>query len=111
MDSVASAAFLSWKLDPRVLAVLLVMAFVYLRGWMRMRRLAQDQRDQRRLAAFLAGLALLFVATESPLDSLDQLFLSAHMAQHLLLMVVVPPLLLLGDPFVPLLRGLPKDFV
>jgi putative membrane protein len=33
--------------------------------------------------------------------------LRAHMVQHLLLMSVVPPLLLLGRPVVPLLRGLP----
>ena len=30
------------------------------------------------------------------------------MVQHLLLMMVAPPLLLLGAPIVPLLRGLPR---
>jgi cytochrome c oxidase assembly factor CtaG len=41
------------------------------------------------------------------LDGFADVLLSAHMVQHLLLMSVVPPLLLLGWPVVPLLRGLP----
>src|SRR6185437_14643198 len=61
--------------------------------------------------AFLGGLAVLFVATESPLDTFDSLFLSAHMTQHLLLMMVAPPLILRGDPVLPILRGLPRRFV
>lgn len=111
MDTVANAALASWALDPRVIAILLLTAAVYLRGWIRGRRLVHDERDAGRLACFLAGLAVLFLATESPLDAFDNLFLSAHMTQHLLLMMFAPPLLLLGHPVVPLLRGLPKPFV
>jgi cytochrome c oxidase assembly factor CtaG len=70
-----------------------------------------DAQDQLRLLAFLGGLAVVFLATESPLDTFDALFLSAHMTQHLLLMMAAPPLLLLGHPTLPLLRGLPKQFV
>ena len=44
-------------------------------------------------------------------DAFDSLYLSAHMTQHLLLMMVAPPLILLSHPTVPLLRGLPKAFV
>ncbi len=111
MNSAVSAALESWNLDPRVIAILLLTAVIYVRGWMRGRRLVLDDRDDNRLAAFLGGLAVLFLAIESPLDSVDALFLSAHMTQHLLLMMVAPPLLLLGHPVVPLLRGLPKKFV
>jgi len=82
-----------------------------MRGWLRVRRQLRDPRDPGRLACFLAGLAVLFLAIESPLDSFDHFFLSAHMTQHLLLMMVAPPLLLLRHPIVPLLRGLPKTFV
>ena len=60
-----------------------------------------------RLAAFLGGLGTLFVALASPLDTLADRFLAVHMAQHIVLMVVTPPLLLLGAPIVPLLHGLP----
>ena len=57
---------------------------------------------------FHGSLFVLFMATESPLDAFDSLFLSAHMAQHLLLIMVAPPLLLLSYPLLPMLRGLPK---
>lgn len=111
MEPVANAALASWALDARVITILLITAAVYVRGWIRGRRLIRDERDGGRLACFLAGLGVLFLATESPLDSFDNLFLSAHMTQHLLLMMFAPPLLLLGHPVVPLLRGLPKQFV
>jgi cytochrome c oxidase assembly factor CtaG len=61
-----------------------------------------------RLAAFLLGLATIWLAIGSPLDGFADALLSAHMVEHLLLMSFVPPLLLLGNPQVPLLRGLPR---
>jgi cytochrome c oxidase assembly factor CtaG len=61
-----------------------------------------------RLAAFLLGLATIWLAIASPLDGFADALLSAHMVEHLLLMSFVPPLLLLGSPQVPLLRGLPR---
>jgi cytochrome c oxidase assembly factor CtaG len=57
--------------------------------------------------AFLAGLATLFVALASPLDTLADRSLAIHMAQHIVLLAVTPPLLLLGTPLVPILLGLP----
>jgi putative membrane protein len=60
-----------------------------------------------RLNCFLLGLAVLWLAIASPLDGLADVSLSSHMVQHLLLISAVPPLLLLGWPVVPLLRGLP----
>ena len=111
MESAAEAAFESWAIDLRVVFLLLLSAAVYLRGWLRGRTLLRDDRDSLRLTSFLASLVVLFLATESPLDAFDSLFLSAHMTQHLLLMMVAPPLLLLSEPLLPVLRGLPKSFV
>lgn len=54
---------------------------------------------------FTAGLMALVVALLSPLDILADLLFLMHMLQHILLMMVAPPLLLLGLP-VPLLRWL-----
>ena len=52
-----------------------------------------------RAVAFAAGVAVLLLSLVSPLDTLAHEYLfSAHMAQHLLLTLVVPPLLLLGLP-------------
>ena len=57
---------------------------------------------------FAGGLVALCLAIASPLDAFSSLLLSAHMVQHLLLMSVAPPLILLGAPLLPLLRGLPR---
>ncbi len=111
MDSFASAALTSWSLSAPLVTGLLLTAGIYVRGWRRGRKLLYDERDLARLGCFLSGLAVIFVAIDSPLDSFDTLFLSAHMAQHLLLMMVAPPLVLLGHPMLPLLRGLPKRLV
>jgi cytochrome c oxidase assembly factor CtaG/ferredoxin len=111
VETAATAAFASWNFDWSAISILLAALFLYIRGWLRGRTLIHDQRDNSRLLAFTAGIAVIFLAVESPLDAFDSLFLSAHMTQHLLLMMLAPPLLLLGKPFLPLLRGLPKTFV
>lgn len=49
-----------------------------------------------RIAAFAGGLASLWVAVASPVSHLDHHLLTAHMVQHLLLMLVAAPLVLLG---------------
>jgi putative membrane protein len=51
-----------------------------------------------RAASFLAGWWVLALAMIWPLDALGDWLLSAHMAQHMLLMALAPPLLLLGHP-------------
>jgi cytochrome c oxidase assembly factor CtaG len=58
-----------------------------------------------RLAVFLAGLALVWLATASPLAGLDHALLTAHMLKHLVLMTVAAPLLLLGEPILLLAAG------
>ena len=65
----------------------------------------------RRAASFLLGLALTGIAVASPLASLDGRMLTGHMVQHLLLMTFAPPLIWLGAPILPLLYGLPRQFV
>jgi cytochrome c oxidase assembly factor CtaG len=102
------AALRSWPSDPWLLAALVLTAGVYLRGWLVLRR-----RDARRwhggqLAALLGGLAAIDLALASPIEPFADLLLSVHMVQHLLLMMVAPPLLWLGAPLFPLLRGLPR---
>ncbi len=53
----------------------------------------------QRAPYFLAGVALLLLDLVSPIDSLaDRYLFSAHIVQHFLLALVIPPLLLLGTP-------------
>jgi putative membrane protein len=81
---------------------------VYVRGWFAIRRTRRAQFTDMRLASFLGGLVLLWLAVGSPMDGFADALLSAHMVEHLLLMSFVPPLLLWGLPVVPLLRGMPQ---
>jgi putative membrane protein len=56
-------------------------------------------RDRLRCAIFIAGDLILLLALVSPLDTLsDNYLFSAHMVQHLILILIVPPLFLLGTP-------------
>jgi cytochrome c oxidase assembly factor CtaG len=91
------------------LAVIAV-EFVYLRGWFRLRRAAPHLLSVWRLAAFSCGLLALWAVVGSPLSAMDHHLLTAHMAQHLLLMTVSAPLILAGAPVIALLNGLPKPF-
>lgn len=111
MENVSTAALGSWSFNPAVIILLLITAGVYLRGWLRLQTVLRSQFPVARLVSFFVGLLLLFIALESPLDTFASLLLEAHMVQHLLFMMVVPPLLLYGQPMLPLLRGLPRPFV
>lgn len=99
---------LDWDWQPWVMLSLAAACFGYLRGLM---RLSQRRRDHvfgsRRVAAFAAGIATLVTALLSPLSSLDDQLFSAHMAQHLLLMLVAPPLLVYSRPLMAWMCALP----
>ena len=86
---------------------LIVTSAVYFRGWRRARHTREQELPLWRAVCFSLGIASLWIAIASPIATLDDLLLSAHMTQHLILMSVAPPLLVLGAPTVPLLRGLP----
>lgn len=91
--------------------VLSLVAIVYVRGWLSLHRSSPGLLDGTRLAAFLIGMFSLWLAIGSPLSAFDDVSLTAHMIQHILLMLVAPPLVLLGAPALPLLHGFPQWFV
>jgi putative membrane protein len=99
--------FADWSLPIWLTLSILITAAIYLRGWLAIRKTRPAQFSDIRLASFLCGLAILWLAIGSPMDGFADALLSAHMVEHLLLMSVVPLLLLYGLPVVPLLRGLP----
>jgi cytochrome c oxidase assembly factor CtaG/polyferredoxin len=108
-NGVSQAAWSSWTFPFWATAGLIAAALLYLRGWRRIRRTRPRLFPGWRALCFLGGLLCLWIAIASPLDTLDGLLLVAHMTQHLILMSVAPPLLLLGAPAVPLLRALPRS--
>jgi putative membrane protein len=108
MPSEYQAIFTEWSPPIGLTGILGIVGVVYALGWFAIRKTRRLQFPLWRLGSFLLGLAVIWLAIASPLDGFADVLLSAHMVEHLLLMSFAPPLLLLGCPVVPLLRGLPR---
>jgi cytochrome c oxidase assembly factor CtaG len=98
----------SWSAPLGINLALCLFVLVYARGWFRLRIAFPNLLSIWRLAAFLSGIISIWIAIGSPMEAFDDVSLSVHMVQHLLLMAIAPPLILLGVPVVPLLQGLPR---
>ncbi len=107
MTGATQSVFNEWSLPVWLTLSIVVTSLLYVRGWIAIRKTRPEQFETWRLTCFLLGMAVLWISIGSPLDGFADVLLSAHMVEHLLLMSVVPPLVLLGFPVVPLLRGLP----
>ncbi|MCW3029380.1 MAG: putative Cytochrome c oxidase assembly factor CtaG [Solirubrobacterales bacterium] len=107
--SVAAAAPGLWDWSSNLPLLLAIgLAALYRIGDRRTFTPAAAQSAQRfRRFCFYAALAVLAVALSSPIDALSQQLFWAHMVQHVLLLVVAPPLLVLARPWLRLWRSLP----
>lgn len=105
------AAFEPWTLPVPLDLALILEAFIYLRGWIHLRLARVTAIPVWRAVSFVFGLFLIWVAVGSPLAAFDEKLLTVHMVQHLLLMTLAPPLILLGAPVMPILHGLPRSLV
>jgi len=104
-------ALASWALPVPLTMAMILVALLYVRGWLHLRSSSVNAILGWRAVSFVVGLFLIWVAVGSPLASIDEELLTVHMVQHLLLMTFAPPLILMGAPVMPLLHGLPKHFV
>jgi cytochrome c oxidase assembly factor CtaG len=109
MTSTLQPTLTAWTFDPQVGLGIALLAAIYVAG---LREIARRERFTRLvgigpLISFMLGLLALVVGLLSPLDTYDGQSFAIHMAQHLILLVVAPPLLLLGRPIPVLLLGLP----
>ncbi len=68
----------------------------------------RNDKPLRRILCFAGAVVTLVVALVSPLDALGDSLFTAHMIQHLLLMLVAAPLLVLSEYPLALLRALPR---
>ena len=97
-----------WTADPSVLIGVPLAGLLYARG------LAASPGHRLRLhprwrpVFFYTGLVVVVAALVSPLDALSDELFFFHMLQHLLLVLVAPPLILLSAPMMPMLRGIPR---
>jgi cytochrome c oxidase assembly factor CtaG len=98
-----------WQLTPLGVAALLLCA-AYEVG---VRRLAPRQTDahrhrtRMRSLAFYAGMLLVALVASGPLERWAMPWVSVHMVTHVLEMFYLPPLLIVGAPWVPLHFALP----
>jgi cytochrome c oxidase assembly factor CtaG/ferredoxin len=110
MEDPANAVFSSWAMPIGPTVAILLTLILYLRGWIALQFRVPFRFPVWRLLSFAAGLGTIFLAIASPLDAFGGLLLQVHMIQHLLLLMVAPPLILAGAPYLPILSGLPRLF-
>ncbi|HEY4854710.1 MAG TPA: cytochrome c oxidase assembly protein [Streptosporangiaceae bacterium] len=95
-----------WEFAPVVTAIAVAGAALYLWGaWRVARRHPARPWPWWRTAMFLGGLAVIVVATESGIGAYDDVLFWDHMIQHLMLIMIAPPLLVVGQPFTLLLHA------
>lgn len=91
-----------WSLDPS-LAYVAVAGLLYWVGGHGYRA----RRHPLAAVSFYVGLLTIVLALDSPIDSYADDLFWVHMLQHILLLTVAPPLILLGRPWPRMWRGLP----
>ena len=98
----------AWDPDPLLGIFLLLAALLYARGIEAMRsRRGGPAREGKRSIAFYMGMVVIALVVMSPLHALAETLLSAHMVQHVVLIVVAAPLLVYARPGLPVMLGLP----
>jgi putative membrane protein len=96
---------LHWHFEAWLTASLALASLAYFRGWRRMRGRAIGRTEA---LCFAAGILSLILALQSPLDPLGEDLFSAHMAQHLSLMLVAAPLFVRARSLVAFLWAMPR---
>lgn len=111
MNPTTIALLYSWDFDPLIIVALVALTLVQVIGWRRLRARGRGRLASGwRLASYLAGILVLGTALMSPIDVLAGQLFFLHMIQHLLLVMVVPPLLWLAQPFAIGLWALPRSY-
>jgi len=95
-----------WEFSP--FALLVLAAVVGVGAWYLRAQWALSLRGRRwpvkRTVSFVAGLVAIDLALQSPVAAFTMTYFQAHVVQHLLLMVIAPPLLAMGAPMTLVLQ-------
>jgi cytochrome c oxidase assembly factor CtaG len=101
-----SAVLTQWQFAPVVTVLVVVFAGLYGWGVVRVaRRHPARPWPAWRSALFLGGLAVVVIATQSGVGAYDDVLFWDHMVQHLMLIMVAPPLLIFGQPITLLMHA------
>lgn len=102
----AHTALTTWQFAPVVTIGLIVVAVGYLTlAWRVRREHPVRPWPWARTLLFLSGLGVIAIATQSSIGAYDDVLFWIHMWQHLLLLMVAPPLLVLGQPVTLILHA------
>ena len=103
----ATPGLSQWTVDPAVVIILLL-AFLY---WLGSRRTITPERTRRtqtvRASCFYLALLILLLALASPIDTISQQLFWVHMVQHVMLIMIAAPLIVLARPWIRVWRALP----
>ena len=101
-----SAVLTQWQFAPIVTGVAAVAVGLYGWGAIRVKRRHPVRPwPLWRAGMFFGGILVLVLATQSGIGAYDDLLFYDHMIQHLMLLMVVPPLLIAGQPLTLLLHA------
>jgi cytochrome c oxidase assembly factor CtaG len=101
-----SAVLTQWQFAPVVTALAVVFAALYGWGVVRVaRRHPARPWPLWRAGMFAGGLAVIVIATQSGVGAYDDVLFWDHMVQHLMLLMVAPPLLIAGQPMTLLMHA------
>jgi putative membrane protein len=105
-DRVAPLTVLrSWTFQPLVVLALAATAAAYLWGVVQTARSGKSSFQGWKVTCFLAGMGVIYLALQSPIEVYSGQLFWVHMMQHLLLTMVAAPLILLGAPVTLALRA------
>jgi putative membrane protein len=107
MSQFTDTALAGWHFPWWTGVTLVLTTVFFFRGFMRVHRQMPARFPLSSLALYLAGVVTLAIALSSPLAALDDRLLTTHMVQHLLLLMIAPPLLLMAAPQIPIVRAIP----
>ena len=108
LHPVVNLTFWRWSVHPSTVIGIAALGAIYV--WAAHRLQRQPTTAQK--IYFFSGLLLMFASLNGPLHDLsDDYLFSAHMVQHLLLTLALPPLLLAGVPGWMIRRALATGFI
>jgi putative membrane protein len=105
-----ASSILGSGIDP-ALGIEVVLALLYALGSSRTVTPVRTRDDQRwRAACFYLGLLTIAAALDSPIETISLKLFWVHMSQHMLLLVVAPPLIVVARPWMRMWRALPRSW-
>ena len=105
-EASTAAAWSMWQFTPDIVIATMLITLVYIAG-MAKRRGTATLPQVLRHTAFFTGMAVVFLALQSPIDTISEHLFAMHQVQHLLLRMVGPMLIVAAAPQATLIAGLP----